>query len=171
VTRIAAGISHTLRLHLHDLTDTVTLGEACKRCKLSLCDFHSSLLLHLQSGTSRAHSVSLTTVQTPYKNSETRDTPLCFRCSSSPLRLMISGSVGPCHHGMARPQVADATTASSMEGSCKYIVQAVADSRQEVVLLGGSARCRQLLTVKTYNVTKHSQRKPRTWTDPSVRPE
>ena len=25
--------------------------------------------------------------------------------------------VGPCHHGMARPQVADAGTASDMEGS------------------------------------------------------
>ena len=28
--------------------------------------------------------------------------------------------VGPCHHGMARPQVvADRETASDMEGSCK----------------------------------------------------
>jgi len=29
--------------------------------------------------------------------------------------------VGPCHHGMARPQVADRGTASDMEGSCKSI--------------------------------------------------
>jgi len=29
--------------------------------------------------------------------------------------------VGPCHHGMARPQVADEGTASDMEGSCEYI--------------------------------------------------
>ena len=29
--------------------------------------------------------------------------------------------VGPCHHGMARLQVADGGTASDMEGSCKYI--------------------------------------------------
>jgi hypothetical protein len=29
--------------------------------------------------------------------------------------------VGPCHHGMARPQVADGGTASYMEGSCKQI--------------------------------------------------
>jgi len=29
--------------------------------------------------------------------------------------------VGPCPHGMARPQVADAGTASDMEGSCEYI--------------------------------------------------
>jgi len=29
--------------------------------------------------------------------------------------------VGPCHHGMARPQVADGGAASDMEGSCEYI--------------------------------------------------
>ena len=27
--------------------------------------------------------------------------------------------VGPCHHGMARPQIADGGTASDMEGSCE----------------------------------------------------
>ena len=27
--------------------------------------------------------------------------------------------VGPCHHGMARPQVADRGTASFMEGTCE----------------------------------------------------
>jgi hypothetical protein len=27
--------------------------------------------------------------------------------------------VGPCHHGMARPQVADGGTASYLDGSCK----------------------------------------------------
>ena len=27
--------------------------------------------------------------------------------------------VGPCHHVMARPQVADGGTASDMEGSCQ----------------------------------------------------
>jgi hypothetical protein len=27
--------------------------------------------------------------------------------------------VGPCHHGMARPQVADGGTASYMENSCE----------------------------------------------------
>ena len=26
-----------------------------------------------------------------------------------------------CHHGMARPQVADGGTASNMEGGCEYI--------------------------------------------------
>jgi hypothetical protein len=50
--------------------------------------------------------------------------------------------VGPCHYGMARPQVTDGGTDSSMEGSCEYSEQAVADSRQGVVLrLGGWARC------------------------------
>jgi hypothetical protein len=29
--------------------------------------------------------------------------------------------VGPCQHGMARPQVADGGTASNMEGSSEYI--------------------------------------------------
>jgi hypothetical protein len=28
-------------------------------------------------------------------------------------------NVGPCHHGMARPQVADGGTAAYMEGSCE----------------------------------------------------
>ena len=31
---------------------------------------------------------------------------------------VISGS---CHHGMARPQVADTETASDMKGSCGYV--------------------------------------------------
>jgi hypothetical protein len=30
-----------------------------------------------------------------------------------------SMNVGPCHHGMALPQVADGGTASYMEGSCE----------------------------------------------------
>jgi len=29
--------------------------------------------------------------------------------------------VGPCQHGVARPQVADRGTASDKEGSCEYI--------------------------------------------------
>ena len=32
--------------------------------------------------------------------------------------------MGPCHHVMARPQVADGETASNMEGSCEYIEKA-----------------------------------------------
>jgi hypothetical protein len=28
-------------------------------------------------------------------------------------------NVGPCHHGMARPQVAEGGTASYMESSCE----------------------------------------------------
>jgi hypothetical protein len=33
------------------------------------------------------------------------------------LYISYSMNVGPCHHGMARPQVADGGTASYMEGS------------------------------------------------------
>jgi hypothetical protein len=33
--------------------------------------------------------------------------------------LVYSMNVSPCHHGMARPQVADGGTASYMEGSCE----------------------------------------------------
>ena len=39
-------------------------------------------------------------------------------CSFFPL---CTARVGPCHHGMARPRVADGGTASNMEGSCEYI--------------------------------------------------
>ena len=49
--------------------------------------------------------------------------------------------MGPCNHGMARPQVADGGTAYNMEGSYEYIEKAVADRRKGVVLqLGGWAR-------------------------------
>jgi hypothetical protein len=33
--------------------------------------------------------------------------------------IIVSMNVGPCHHGMARPRVADGGTASNMEGSCE----------------------------------------------------
>jgi len=36
-----------------------------------------------------------------------------------------------------------------MDGSCEYFEQAVVDSRHVVLQLGGSARCCQLLAVKT----------------------
>ena len=42
--------------------------------------------------------------------------------------------MGPCHHGLACPQVVDGGTASNMVGGCEYIDQAVAVSRQGVVL-------------------------------------
>ena len=35
------------------------------------------------------------------------------------IRIDICVFVGPRHHGMARPQVADGGTASDMEGSCE----------------------------------------------------
>jgi hypothetical protein len=34
-------------------------------------------------------------------------------------RHYVPSQVGPCHHGMARPQVPDGGTASNMEGSCE----------------------------------------------------
>ena len=40
--------------------------------------------------------------------------------------------MGPCHNGMARPQVAEGGTASNTEGSCEYTEKAVAYSRQGV---------------------------------------
>ena len=42
-----------------------------------------------------------------------------------------TSSLGPCHHSMARPQVAGGGTASDMQGSCEYIEYAVADSGGE----------------------------------------
>jgi hypothetical protein len=35
------------------------------------------------------------------------------------LSICVSMNVGPCHHLMARPQVADGGTVSYMEGSCE----------------------------------------------------
>ena len=35
------------------------------------------------------------------------------------MHTVLTVFVGPCHHGMARPQVADGGTASDMEGSCE----------------------------------------------------
>ena len=35
------------------------------------------------------------------------------------LCIYISVLVGPCHHGMARPQVTDRGTASDKKGSCE----------------------------------------------------
>jgi hypothetical protein len=38
-------------------------------------------------------------------------------------------TMGPCHNGMARPQVADGGMPPDMTGDCDYIAQTVADSR------------------------------------------
>jgi len=48
---------------------------------------------------------------------------LSYKCNVSgsiPERTKIFHVVGPCHHGMARPQVVDRGTASDKEGSCEY---------------------------------------------------
>jgi hypothetical protein len=64
--------------------------------------------------------------------------------------------VGPCHHGMARLQVADEGTASNMDSSSEYIELVVSESRQGVVLQHwGWARCKQLpLSVVSGEQTK-----------------
>ena len=50
--------------------------------------------------------------------------------------------VGPFHHCMASPQVADREMGSNMAGSCEYIELAVLECRQGLALqLGGQARC------------------------------
>ena len=45
---------------------------------------------------------------------------IIIRCISDGL-CIYRPCMGPCHHGMARPQVADGGTASDMEGSCECI--------------------------------------------------
>jgi hypothetical protein len=58
------------------------------------------------------------------------------------LSYYYPSKAGPCHHGMARLQVADGGTASKMEGRCEYLEYVVVDSLQGVVLkLGSWARC------------------------------
>ena len=53
--------------------------------------------------------------------------PLSISLTSDPRPIIMSlikivaVKTGSFHHGMARPQVADGGTASSMEGSCVYI--------------------------------------------------
>ena len=44
---------------------------------------------------------------------------LCIHVCIMYLCMYVCLVVGPCHHGMARPQVADRGTASDMEGSCE----------------------------------------------------
>jgi len=40
-------------------------------------------------------------------------------CALWLLQTTWTTDVGPCHHGMARPQVVDGGMASYMEGSCE----------------------------------------------------
>ena len=41
------------------------------------------------------------------------------KCAIISVSEEMSVFVGPCHHGIARPQVADGGTSSDMEGSCE----------------------------------------------------
>ena len=43
---------------------------------------------------------------------------MAFNCITENI-LTTAHVVGPCHHGMARPQVADRGTASDKEGRCE----------------------------------------------------
>ena len=52
----------------------------------------------------------------------TKPKPLPVKPNINFDRISLSSHVvGPCHHGMARPQVADRGTASDKQGSCEYI--------------------------------------------------
>jgi len=42
-----------------------------------------------------------------------------YQLHNACIYIYIYYVVGPCHHGMARPQVADRGTASDKEGSCE----------------------------------------------------
>jgi len=65
------------------------------------------LLCHQSSTyTKRDHSANSAEYQDP-------ETGIALGVPTSPVL------VGPCHHGMARPQVADRGTASDKEGSCE----------------------------------------------------
>ena len=51
-----------------------------------------------------------------------RDLQICMTVAGRDLincNASVTVFVGPCHHGMARPQVADGGMASDMEGSCE----------------------------------------------------
>jgi hypothetical protein len=47
----------------------------------------------------------------------------------------------PCHHGMARPEVVDGGTASSVEGYYEYLVSSRGQPIRVVLQLGGWVRC------------------------------
>ena len=48
-------------------------------------------------------------------NEEKLYSVISFSCGNFQRAVLV----GPCHHGMARPQVADRGTASDKEGSCE----------------------------------------------------
>ena len=71
---------------------------------------------------------------------------------------------------MERPQVADGGTASIWRLAANILKkQSRTDDKGWSSIYGGWARYTQLLTIKTYQVTKYSKGMPRTWTDTLVR--
>ena len=55
----------------------------------------------------------------PLSSSSLKENPRNSMFYFMPVMGLLSVFVGPCHHGMARPQVADGGTASDMDGSCE----------------------------------------------------
>ena len=90
-------------------------GRGADHPPLSKCRGHERVGLYLYSPSGPQWSVIGRTL---YSNLA-KPSIKFLSCSS----CKISGprKVGPCHHGMARPQVADGGTASDMEGSSEYI--------------------------------------------------
>jgi hypothetical protein len=53
------------------------------------------------------------------KKTEAVNTTIFILKTNNVFIINIAMNVGPCHHGMARPQAADGGMASYMEGSCE----------------------------------------------------
>jgi hypothetical protein len=64
--------------------------------------------------------------------------------------------VGPCHHGMARPQVSDGGTASNMEGSRKLRILNKQVQQEVVFRLGTGRGANSSSPCKRIFVTKYS---------------
>ena len=99
---------------------------------------------HVQIRTPNVHVLSVTA---DCSTEHIHDLLMCYtpKIKESTSRRFTVGIwyEGHCHHGMARPQVLDGVTASSMVASREYMEQAVVNSRQGIVLLimGGLMIC------------------------------
>jgi hypothetical protein len=97
--------SNITKLHVHESVHRDTTMKATNKMQLCRLIYYSKSALHV-SGEVFAHhqeNLSVCTVSGSIHLSSCR----------------LAMNVGPCHHGMARPQVADGGTASYMEGSCE----------------------------------------------------
>jgi hypothetical protein len=96
-------------------------------------------------------------------------TQVCTNCvlKIKPTHLLSIGNRWvPCHHGMARPQVADGGDSLQFWRLAENILNKQSRTADKGVAfqLGGWAWGTQILTVKNKLVTK-DHKKPRTWTD------